>query len=86
MCILLPWQPRRDELCRISSHHFSDSRKSQVVCGCVCVCAGVSMQYYEFYDDGEGPDEDSVPKDVNPVGYIAGGDLDFRKRPRPRYV
>ena len=53
---------------------------------CVCVCAGVSMQYYEFYDDGEGPDEDSVPKDVNPVGYIAGGDLDFRKRPRPRYV
>ncbi|KAK8387515.1 hypothetical protein O3P69_018209 [Scylla paramamosain] len=44
------------------------------------------MQYYEFYDDGEGPEEGSVAKDVNPVGYIAGGDLDFRKRPRPRPV
>lgn len=29
-------------------------------------------------------EEKRTKKDVNPVGYIAGGDLDYSKRPRPR--
>lgn len=32
----------------------------------------------------ESDDDIVLVKDVNPVGYIAGGDLDYRKRPRPR--
>lgn len=24
--------------------------------------------------------------DVNPTGYVAGGNLDFNRRPRPRYL
>lgn len=40
------------------------------------------MEYWRDEDSRE----EAVKRDVNPVGYIAGGDLDFRKRPRPRCV